>query len=118
MGIFATIDEYIADQQSEVQPILTNVRNIIRAAAPEAEERISYRMPCFWQGGPLIYFAAMKNHLGIYPTASGMKAFKDRLSSYKTSKGAIQFPYNKPIDYELIAEITKSRVTLSYLCKK
>jgi len=106
----ATIDEYIARQPDRVCPVLIKTREAIRAAAPRAEERIHYRMPCFWLNGPLIYFAAMKNHLGIYPTASGMEAFKDRLSAYKTSKGAVQFPYNTPIDYELIAEITRWRV--------
>jgi len=66
-------------------------------------------MPCFWQDGPLIYFAAMKNHLGVYPTADGMDAFKDRLSKYKTSKGAVQFPYSRPIPYDLISEMAAFR---------
>ena len=109
-GNKTVIDEYIAAQLEERHELLLKVREIIRAAAPDAEEKIHYRMPCFWQGGPLIYFAAMKNHLGIYPTANGMEAFKDRLVEYKTSKGAVQFPYNKPIPYELIAEMTAFRV--------
>ena len=105
-----TIDEYIAAQSEERRPILQKVRETIRAVAPDAVERISYQMPCFWQDGPLIYFAAMKNHLGIYPTADGMEAFKDRLTDYKTSKGAVQFPYNKPIPYDLIKEKAAFRV--------
>ena len=106
---YSTIDDYIAQFDGDVRDILVKVREVIRAAAPEAEERISYRMPCFWQGGPLIYFAAMKHHLGIYPTGSGMEAFRDRLAGYKTSKGAVQFSYGKPIPYELIAEIAQFR---------
>jgi len=108
---YSTVDEYIDWQPEELRPILQKVRRIIRDAVPNAEERISYRMPCFWQGGPLIYFAAMKSHLGVYPTANGMTAFKARLSDYKTSKGAVQFPYSKPIPYDLIAEITRFRVS-------
>jgi len=111
MEQLVTIDDYIAAQPEQLRPMLTKVREVIRAAAPEAEERISYRMPCLWQGGPLIYFAAMKHHLGVYPTASGMEAFKDRLTGYKTSKGAIQFPYGKPVDYELIADIARFRAS-------
>ena len=106
---YSTIDSYIAQFDGDVRDILVKVRETIHAAAPEAEERISYRMPCFWQGGALIYFAAMKHHLGIYPTASGMAAFRDRLARYKTSKGAVQFPYGKPIPYDLIAEMARFR---------
>jgi len=106
---FMTIDDYIAQFDGDVRVILEKVREVIRAVAPEAEERISYRMPCFWQGGPLIYFAAMKHHLGIYPTANGMEAFQNRLAGYKTSKGAAQFPYGKPIPYDLIAEMARFR---------
>ena len=108
---YSTVDKYIDWQPEELRPILQKVRRIIHDAAPNAEERISYRMPCFWQGEPLIYFAAMKNHLVIYPTVSGMTAFRDCLSDYKTSKGAVQFPYSKPIPYDLIAEMTRFRVS-------
>lgn len=108
---YATIDEYITQFEGDVRKIFEQVRETIRAAAPEAKERISYRMPCFWQGGPLIYFAAMKGHLGIYPTNSGITAFADRLTEYKTSKGAVQFPWNKPIPYDLIAEMARFRVS-------
>jgi uncharacterized protein YdhG (YjbR/CyaY superfamily) len=104
-----TIDEYIAQFDGDVCAVLEKVRETIRAAAPNAEERISYRMPCFWQGKPLIYFAAMKNHLGIYPTSEGMEHFADRLTGYKTSKGAVQFPWSKPIPYALIAEMAAFR---------
>ena len=106
----ATIDEYISAQSEDVRIILDKVRETIRAAAPDATEKISWQMPTYWQGENLIHFCAHKNHLGIHPGAIDNIPFKDRLSAYKTSKGAIQFPYNKPIDYELIADITRWRV--------
>jgi len=106
---YTAIPEYIAQFDGDIRVILEKTYQTIRAAAPNAAEKISYRMPCFWQGQPLIYFAAMKNHLGIYPTSSGMEHFADRLAGYKTSKGAVQFPYNKPIPYDLIAEMANFR---------
>jgi uncharacterized protein YdhG (YjbR/CyaY superfamily) len=102
-----TIAEYIAQFDGETRAVLEKTYEVIRAAVPDATEKISYHMPCFWQGRPLIYFGAAKHHLGIYPTSSGMAAFVDRLSAYKTSKGAVQFPYNKPIPYDLIAEMAR-----------
>ena len=104
-----SVDEYIAQFPEETQKVLRIVRLTIRENAPDAIEKISYGMPCFWQGENLIYFAAMKNHLGIYPTADGMEAFTDRLTEYKTSKGAVQFPWNEPIPYDLIAEMAAYR---------
>ena len=104
------IDEYIALESEDVQPILVQVRETIRKAAPKAEERITWSMPTFWQGENLIHFCAHKNHLGIHPGYVERLPFADRLANYKTSKGAIQFPYNKPIDYDLIADITRWRV--------
>jgi len=87
------IDEYIGVQLYAVQPILQKVRGVIRAVIPDAVEKISYQMPTFWSGCNLIHFAAQKNHLGLYPGAAAMEYFKPRLTAYKTSKGAIQFPY-------------------------
>lgn len=107
---YTTIDEYIAQFEGETRMILEKIRATIRTATPDAEERISYRMPCFWQGEPLIYFAAAKNHLGIYPTPEGMQHFADRLTEYKTSKGAVQLPWKKPIPYDLIAQMAAYRV--------
>ena len=101
------IDAYIANQPVDLQVLLLNVRMSIRQALPDAVEKISYQMPTFWQGRSLIHFAAQKNHLGIYQGAEAMKHFTPRLTEYKTSKGAIQFPYNS-FDAEqikLIAEI-------------
>ena len=107
----SSIDEYIEWQPVEIQPILHKVRATIREAAPDAVEKISWQMPTFWQGENLIHFCAHKNHLGIHPGYVERLPFADRLAKYKTSKGAIQFPYNKPIDYELIADIARWRVS-------
>jgi uncharacterized protein YdhG (YjbR/CyaY superfamily) len=104
------IDNYISSVSKEHQATLQKIRETIHAAAPDAAECISYGMPAFRQGEVLIYFAAMKHHIGIYPTAGGMAAFADRLANYKTSKGAIQLPYNKPVPYDLIAEIAQFRL--------
>lgn len=106
-----TIDEYIAAQWEEIQPILRQVRQVIRSAAPEAEEKISWRMPTFWQGENLIHFAAFRHHLGVYPGDLSLNPFEDRLEGLRRSKGAIQFPYDKDIDFELIADITTWRVS-------
>ena len=108
---YASIDEYIAAQAEDVQPILIKVRETIRAAAPDATEKIAWQMPTYWQGEDLIHFCAQKHHLGIYPGYVERLPFRDRISKYKTSKGAIQFPYDKPIDYDLIADIARWRVS-------
>jgi len=107
----ANIDEYISIQSDDVRVVLTKVRETIRAAAPDAIEKISWRMPTFWQGENLIHFAAFKKHLGIYPGDMSLSPFDERLTGYHRTKGAIQFPYDKPIDYELIADITRWRVS-------
>lgn len=109
----ADIDEYIAAQPPEIQPLLGEIRAAIRAAAPEATERISCQMPTFWQGENLIHFAAFKNHIGIYPGGEATGVFAEQLTGYKTSKGAIQLPLGQPIPLELIAEITRWRVNRS-----
>jgi len=106
-----SVDEYIAGQPAEIQPILHKVREIIRSAAPEAVEKISWHMPTYWQKENLIHFSAQKKHLGIHPGYVERLPFADRLKGYKTSKGAIQFPYDKPIDYDLISDITRWRVS-------
>jgi uncharacterized protein YdhG (YjbR/CyaY superfamily) len=110
-AISETIDAYISQFTPEVQEILTKVRNVIKEAAPEATEKISYQMPAFYLYGNLVYFAAFKNHIGFYPTASGIEVFKHELSEYKGGKGSVQFPMDKPIPYELISMIVKYRVT-------
>ena len=107
---FATIDEYIASCPAEVQAILQGLRATIRAAAPDAEERISYQMPVFVQYGNLVYFAAGKHHIGLYPTASGIAAFTADLAGYDFSKGAIRFPIDQPLPMDLISKIVRFRV--------
>jgi uncharacterized protein YdhG (YjbR/CyaY superfamily) len=104
-----SIDEYIEEFPENIRTILENIRRTVREAAPEATEAISYQMPAFKLHGNLVYFAAFKNHIGFYPTPSGIEAFKDELSPYKTSKGAIQFSLDKPIPYDLIEKIVRFR---------
>jgi uncharacterized protein YdhG (YjbR/CyaY superfamily) len=107
---FKTIDEYISQFPPEVQEILKTLRRVIKESAPGAEEKISYQMPAFALHGNLVYFAAYKNHIGFYPAAGGIDAFKHELSEYKLSKGTVQFPIKKPLPYRLISEIVKFRV--------
>ncbi|WP_285767496.1 DUF1801 domain-containing protein [Peribacillus sp. SI8-4] len=113
---FHSIDEYILQFPAEVQEILTKIRKVINEAAPDASEKISYQMPTFALRGNLVHFAAYKNHIGFYPTSSGITAFEDALSEFKRSKGAVQFPLNKPIPYDVISEIVTFRVEEN--CKK
>ena len=102
-----TIPEYISEQDEAIQPRLTEIYSTIRAAIPEAEERISWGMPTFWKGRNIIHFAAAKKHIGIYPGPDAIVEFADRLTEYKTSKGAIQLPNNKPLPLELLTSIAK-----------
>jgi uncharacterized protein YdhG (YjbR/CyaY superfamily) len=105
-----TIDEYIAGFPPEVRARLEKIRQTIRVAASEAEEKISYRMPTFYLKGNLVHFAAFTHHIGFYPTSSGIEEFKAELAGYKGSKGAVQFPLDKPVPYELISRIVRFRV--------
>ena len=100
-----TIAEYISAQPEEIQPYLNAVRSAIQKAIPEAEERISWSMPTYWKGHNIIHFAAHKKHNGLYAGPEAVIAFEKSLEGYKASKGAIQFPYAKPIPLELIAQI-------------
>lgn len=109
-GTIQSIDEYILQFPTEVQAILQDLRNVIKESAPEAVEKISYKMPAFALHGNLVYFAANKNHIGFYPTSSGIAAFQHKLTDYKSSKGAVQFPKDRQLPYELIREIVKFRV--------
>ncbi|SMQ74494.1 Uncharacterized conserved protein YdhG, YjbR/CyaY-like superfamily, DUF1801 family [Bacillus sp. OV166] len=107
---FNSIDEYIQQFPPDVQEKLNTLRKVIKESAPDAEEKISYQMPTFALRGNLVHFAAYKNHIGFYPTSSGIAAFKDELSQYKGAKGSVQFPIEKPLPYILISEIVKFRV--------
>ena len=102
-----TIDEYIADFPRDVQPLLEKVRTAIRKAAPDATEAISYQMPTFKLHGNMIHFAGYNHHIGLYPGSRPVEEFRDELSKYKTSKGTIQLPLDKPIPVGLIGRITK-----------
>lgn len=104
------IDEYIAGFPPEVQEILQKIRLTIRKAAPKAEEAIKYAIPTFTLNGNLVFFAAYKKHIGLYPAPRGNEAFKEELSAYGGGKGTVQFPLDKPIPYALIRKIVKFRV--------
>ncbi len=106
----ATVDDYIASVAPERQEILSKMRQVILKAAPDAEERTSWAMPTYWQQENLVHFSDAKHHVGFHPSPDAIIAFADRLTGYKTSKGTIQFPYNQPIPYDLIEEITLWRV--------
>ncbi len=106
---FKSVDEYIAAQPKTVQSLLQQIRSAIALVAPDATEKISYQMPTFYLNGNLVYFAAFQNHIGFYPTASGVKAFQKELSGYKHAKGSIQFPIDRPLPITLIRKIVKFR---------
>jgi uncharacterized protein YdhG (YjbR/CyaY superfamily) len=107
---FTTIDEYIALFPQDIQKILQQMRATIHAAAPQAQEKISYQMPAFALKGILVYFAARKDYIGFYPTSSGTEAFSQELSGYEYTKGTIKFPLDKPLPQDLITKIVKFRL--------
>lgn len=104
------IDDYISRYSKEVQGLLAKMRGTIQRAAPQATEKISYAIPTFYWNGNLVHFAAFKAHIGFYPTSSGIAAFQKELSSYKTSRGAVQFPLDRPLPLALVSRIVKFRV--------
>jgi len=104
------IDEYIARFPQDIQDVLKKIRAIIREAAPDAEEAINYQIPTFTLRGNLVHFAVFKNHIGFYPTPSGMEKFKAELSVYEGAKGSVRFPLDQPVPYDLIRRITLVRV--------
>lgn len=107
---FSNIDEYIAGFPTHVQEILKTLRATIRAAAPEAEEKISYRIPTFALKGNLVHFAAFKHHIGFYPTSTGIEKFRSELSTYEGGRGSVKFPLDEPLPLNLVSEIVKFRV--------
>lgn len=104
------IEAYILLQPEEIRPLLRKMWQIIKKAAPKATEIISYGMPAFRLNKNLVYFAGYKKHIGFYPTSNPIKIFADKLTVYKTSKGAIQFPVDKPLPVKLITDIVKFRI--------
>lgn len=105
-----TIDEYIEGFTGEVRKRLKQMRVTIRKAAPEATEKISYRIPTFYLKGNLVHFAAFTKHIGFFPTARGVAAFKKEIRPYKTSKGTVQFQHDEPLPLDLVTKIVKFRV--------
>jgi len=110
IGSPTNIDEYISSFPGEVQEILKTVRDAIKKAAPDAEEAIKYQIPTFVLNGNLVHFGAFKNHIGFYPTSSGIQAFEQELSQYKSAKGSVQFPIEEPMPLSLIDRIVRFRV--------
>ncbi|MFY7825840.1 MAG: iron chaperone [Flectobacillus sp.] len=107
---FLSVDEYESQFPAEVQLKIGQIRKIIQETAPEAQECISYNMPAYKYKGVLVYFAAYKNHIGFYPTGSGIKHFESELGPYKWAKGSIQFPLNQEIPFDLIQKIVTYRL--------
>ena len=105
-----SIDEYIEGFPAEVQEKLQKIREVVQKAAPEATEKLSYQMPTFYLYGNLVHFAAYKNHIGFYPTPSGITTFDEQLAPYKRAKGSVNFPMDKPLPYDLIDKIVRFRV--------
>lgn len=104
-----SVEEYFSWFSPEIQAKLQQIRETLRAALPEAKEVISYHMPAFKTTEVLVYYAAAKSHLGYYPTNSGVEEFKKELADYVTSKGAIQFPYDRELPLDLMAQIAQFR---------
>ena len=107
---FKTVDEYISVFSASTQKILKQIRKTIHEAAPQVEDVISYNMPAAKLSGILVYYAAYEKHIGFYPTGSGIEAFKNKLADYKFSKGAIRFPIDQPMPFDLITKIVKFRM--------
>ena len=105
-----TVDQYIAAFPADVKKRMQQLRKTIKAGAPNADELISYQMPGYKYFGMLVYFAAYKNHIGFYPGAGGILEFYKKLSSFKSAKGSVQFPHDRPIPYDIISKIVKFRV--------
>jgi uncharacterized protein YdhG (YjbR/CyaY superfamily) len=109
-GLPATIDDYIASRPPAVRPILKKIRATVRKAAPESIEKISYRMPAFFQNGVLIYFAAFNHHIGLFPPVRGDEKLMKDVARYQGPKGNLQLPLDEPISYGLISRIVKARM--------
>ncbi len=106
---FSTVDEYIKQLPPELRESMEQLREAIREAAPQAQEKISYMMPTFCLNGNLVHFAAQKSHIGFYPGPSGVKMFLKQTQEFKTSKGAVQLPMEKPLPLDIIRKVVKLR---------
>ena len=107
---YTSVDEYLADQSEKTREMLQGLREIIKDAAPQAKEKISYNMPAYDVHGVLVYFAGYKGHIGFYPTGSGIKAFQKEIAGYESSKGAVRFPLDRALPKTLITKIVKYRL--------
>jgi uncharacterized protein YdhG (YjbR/CyaY superfamily) len=105
-----TVDEYIETFPKDVQKRLQELRRLVRRLAPEADEKISYRMPSFHLKKNLVYFAAFANHIGLYPGVGVVARFKQKLSKYKNAKGSVQFPHQQPLPLDLIEDMVKDKL--------
>jgi uncharacterized protein YdhG (YjbR/CyaY superfamily) len=105
-----TIDEYIETFEPAIQETLNEIRNFIKTEVSEATEKISYGMPTFYLNGNLVHFAAFKDHYGFFPSPSGIDAFKKELAPYRTGKGTLRFPIDKPIPWDIIQKVVQFRV--------
>lgn len=102
-----SIEAYIASQQEEIRSLLSNLHRVVSASIPDAEHRMSWGMPTYWKGDNIIHFVAHAKHVGIHIGSDVLDHFQNQLRSYKTGKGSVQFPYDKPIPYDLIAEMAR-----------
>ena len=105
-----TIDQYLKICPKEAKERLESIRAFIRKLAPEAQEKISYQIPTYYLNGNMVHFAAFKNHIGLYPTSSGVRVFEEELKKYKHSRGSIQFPMDEALPLGLVKRIVKYRV--------
>lgn len=106
---FDSVDEYIRSFPENIREKLEEIRAIIKPLVPEAQEKISYQMPAFYQNGIVVWYAGFAKHIGFYPGANGIAAFKSELAGYKSAKGSVQFPLDKPLPAELISKIVRFR---------
>lgn len=107
MNNISPVDEYIYEQKEEYQHLLFKVKEAIKKAVPHSKEKISWRMPTFYDEKTIIHFAAFRHHIGVFPGSSAINHFENEIRPYNASKGGIQFPYHKEIPYDLITAITK-----------
>lgn len=118
MKKYSSVEEYMLDFPETAQNKMQELREVIASVTTNCKEIISYNMPAYKQNGIVVYFAANKNHIGFYPTPSGITTFESRLTNYKYSKGAIQFPIDQPLPKELIQDIVRFRIEEDFLKKR
>jgi uncharacterized protein YdhG (YjbR/CyaY superfamily) len=109
-GVAKNIDEYIGEFPPDIQEKLNALRRFIKSEAPEATEKISYGMPTFYLNGNLVHFAAFKDHYGFFPAPSGIDHFENELAPYRTGKGTLQFPLDKPLPWDILKKVIRFRI--------